>query len=138
MARGYLSRAALSAERFVANSLGDPSERMYRTGDMGFVLPDGNIECLGRMDDQVKIRGYRIELGGTNGPGRLCKVLGLDRSHNGLDLTGDRLYIEDRGLPVRDEEVVAKARIGIQFAGEPWISQPWRFYERGNRWVSKK
>jgi 3-methyladenine DNA glycosylase Mpg len=39
---------------------------------------------------------------------------------------------------VREEDVVAKARIGIQFAGEPWISQPWRFYERGNRWVSKK
>jgi DNA-3-methyladenine glycosylase len=76
--------------------------------------------------------------GGTNGPGRLCKTLGLDRSHNGLDMTGDRLFIEDRGLAVRDEDVVAKARIGIQFAGEPWISQPWRFYERGNRWVSKK
>ena len=76
--------------------------------------------------------------GGTNGPGRLCKVLGLDRRHNSLDMTGDRLFIEDRGVPVRDEDVVAKARIGIQFAGEPWISQPWRFYERGNRWVSKK
>jgi DNA-3-methyladenine glycosylase len=76
--------------------------------------------------------------GGTNGPGRLCKVLGLDRRHNGFDMTGDSLFVEDRGLPVREEDVVAKARIGIQFAGEPWISQPWRFYERGNRWVSKK
>jgi DNA-3-methyladenine glycosylase len=76
--------------------------------------------------------------GGTNGPGRLCKTLGLDRSHDGLDMTSDRLFIEDRGLAVRDEDVVAKARIGIQFAGEPWTSQPWRFYERGNRWVSKK
>ena len=36
--------------------------------------------------------------GGTNGPGRLCRVLGLDRTHNGFDLTGDQLYLEDRGL----------------------------------------
>jgi DNA-3-methyladenine glycosylase len=76
--------------------------------------------------------------GGTNGPGRLCKTLGLDRQHNGLDLAGDRLYLEDRGLPVRDVDLVARPRIGIKFAGEPWISQPWRFYERGNKWVSKK
>jgi DNA-3-methyladenine glycosylase len=76
--------------------------------------------------------------GGTNGPGRLCRVLGLNRTHNGLDLTGDQLYLEDRALPVRDEDVVARPRIGIAFAGEPWISQPWRLYERGNRWVSKR
>jgi DNA-3-methyladenine glycosylase len=76
--------------------------------------------------------------GGTNGPGRLCRVLGLTRAQNGLDLTGDQLYLEDRALPVRDKDVVARPRIGIAFAGEPWISQPWRFYERGNRWVSKR
>lgn len=76
--------------------------------------------------------------GGTNGPGRLCRVLGLDRTHNGLDLAGDRLWLEDRGLMVDDEDVVARPRIGIAFAGEPWVSQPWRLYERGNRWVSKK
>ena len=76
--------------------------------------------------------------GGTNGPGRLCRALGIDRTHNGLDLAGDRIYLEDRGLAVPDEAVVARPRIGIAFAGEPWISQPWRWYERGNRWVSKK
>ncbi len=76
--------------------------------------------------------------GGTNGPGRLCRVLGLDRTHNGFDLTGDQLYLEDRGLAVHDEDVMERSRIGIKFAGEPWISQPWRFYERGNKWISKK
>ncbi|KRP58564.1 non-ribosomal peptide synthetase [Pseudomonas trivialis] len=61
VARGYLNRADLSAERF----LDDPFNggRMYRTGDIGRHLPDGNIEYLGRNDDQVKIRGLRIELG---------------------------------------------------------------------------
>ncbi|WP_256667595.1 non-ribosomal peptide synthetase [Pseudomonas sp. Fl5BN2] len=64
VARGYLNRDDLTAERF----LNDPfssvqNSRMYKTGDLGRYLPDGNIEYLGRNDDQVKIRGFRIELG---------------------------------------------------------------------------
>ena len=73
-----------------------------------------------------------------NGPGLLCRALDIDRRLNGTDLNGDTLYLEDHGLPTRDEDVVERPRIGIKFAGEPWISQPWRFYERGNRWVSKR
>jgi non-ribosomal peptide synthase protein (TIGR01720 family) len=64
LARGYLSQAALTAEKFIPDPFNpEPGHRFYRTGDLGRYSSDGVIEYLGREDDQVKIRGFRIELG---------------------------------------------------------------------------
>jgi amino acid adenylation domain-containing protein len=64
IARGYLNRPALTAERYLPDPFsGVPGARLFRTGDIASIMPDGNLKFLGRMDQQVKVRGFRVELG---------------------------------------------------------------------------
>ncbi|MEO7557905.1 MAG: amino acid adenylation domain-containing protein [Gammaproteobacteria bacterium] len=64
LARGYRNLPRLTAEKFIPDPFAaNPDSRLYRTGDLARYLPDGTLECLGRIDHQVKISGYRIELG---------------------------------------------------------------------------
>lgn len=79
--------------------------------------------------------------GRTDGPGRLCKALGIDRSHNGLDLTrSEALYVaageRAAGADRPDGEVKSGPRIGVAYAGE-WAEAPLRFWLDGKRWVSR-
>jgi DNA-3-methyladenine glycosylase len=71
----------------------------------------------------------------TSGPGKLCLALGLDRSYNGADLRGPRVWLEE-GRAVAPAEIAAGPRIGIDYAGD-FVDKPWRFWLRGNPFVSK-
>tara|TARA_R110002096_G_scaffold68159_5_gene164803 strand:- start:43287 stop:48545 length:5259 start_codon:yes stop_codon:yes gene_type:complete len=63
VSQGYWKRPELTAEKFISNSFSkQPKDILYRTGDLGKILPNNDIQCLGRIDQQVKIRGHRIEL----------------------------------------------------------------------------
>ncbi len=79
LARGYLRRPDLTAEKFIAHPFNPDSDaRLYKTGDLVRYLPNGNIEFLGRIDHQVKIRGFRIELG---------EIESVLRQHSGINET---------------------------------------------------
>ncbi|MEK6731279.1 MAG: amino acid adenylation domain-containing protein [Pseudomonadota bacterium] len=90
LARGYLNRSDLTAEKFIPNPFGEG--RLYKTGDLVRWLPDGNLEFIGRIDDQVKIRGYRVECGEVESALlgfstiRQAVVLVRDVGENGLSL----------------------------------------------------
>ena len=119
LARGYLHRPELTAEKFSPNPFsGEPGARLYRTGDLARYLADGNIEFLGRTDDQVKIRGYRIE------PGEIEAVL---REHPDVreavviareDVTEEQREVDDPKLGKRlVAYVVADQRRAPTIAG---------------------
>jgi DNA-3-methyladenine glycosylase len=70
----------------------------------------------------------------SSGPGKLCMAMSIDKKLNGIDLTGDTLWIEDRKLDVGS--IIATPRVGVDYAGE-FKDKPWRFYVEGNPHVSR-
>jgi len=76
----------------------------------------------------------------STGPGVLTKALGIDRRYNGIDLLAAdaEVRLEFPPEPLPGEAVIATPRIGIAYAGEPWVSKPWRFCRRGSNYVSRK
>jgi DNA-3-methyladenine glycosylase len=80
-------------------------------------------------------RGGAAPLDLTSGPGKLCIALGIDRRLDGADLLGDRIWLE-AGRRVRPTAIAAGPRVGIDYALE-WAARPWRFWLRGNPFVSR-
>lgn len=72
----------------------------------------------------------------TAGPGALCKALGIDKKWNAKDLLGDEIWLEDNGIYFKQEEIIASPRVGVDYAKED-ASLPYRFYVKGNKFVSK-
>jgi acyl carrier protein len=118
LARGYLGRPELTAERFVPHPFSsEPGARLYRTGDLARYRLDGTIEFLGRIDQQVKIRGYRIELGeietvlAQHPAIKACVVLTQE------DVSGERYLVaylvlfQEHMLTVRDLRSFLKDRL---------------------------
>ncbi|OLU26329.1 non-ribosomal peptide synthetase [Pseudomonas sp. PA15(2017)] len=114
LARGYLGRAGLSAERFVADPFTDQGGRLYRTGDLVRQGRDGQLEYLGRIDQQVKVRGFRIELGEVEASllaheqVREAVVLALD-GPSGKQLVG--YLLAEEGVAARELVDALKSRL---------------------------
>ncbi|WP_372633583.1 DNA-3-methyladenine glycosylase [Fodinibius sp.] len=136
------------------------TETMYRAGGVGYVYLCYGIHHLFNVvtntenkADAVLIRAIeplegreimlqrrgaeQISPSLTAGPGRLSRALNITTAFDGIDLTGNTIWIEDRGRSPADDEMVAAPRIGVDYAGED-AGLPRRFYVRGNRWVSAK
>lgn len=89
----------------------------------------------------VELMARRRELPETNvnlcnGPGKLCQAFGVDRRHYGVDLTTSRELFMSDGPPLPRARLGRSPRIGVDYA-ESWAEKPWRFFEQGNRWVSR-
>jgi amino acid adenylation domain-containing protein len=107
LAKGYLNDPALTAERFVPNPF-NPGAKLYRTGDLGCFLPDGQIAFRGRADDQVKVNGYRIEMN---------EVLSALRQHPAIRESA----VVVREISVREvgvRQIGGKNGVGENVAGE--------------------
>lgn len=94
------------------------------------------VEPIEGIEFMREHRGEMKDQNLTSGPGKLCIAFGIDKSFNGEDLLGERIWLEDYRT-VSVEEISSGKRIGIDYAQE-FAEKPWRFWVKGNRFVSRK
>lgn len=102
------------------------------------VEPIDNMElmCARRISNLKNPKSHIADHNLTSGPGKLCIALGIDRSFDKADLTGERVWIED-AEPVAESAIAAGKRVGIDYA-EEFAGKPWRFWIKENPYVSRK
>jgi amino acid adenylation domain-containing protein len=110
LARGYVGRAELTAERYVANPYGAAGARMYRTGDLVRWTPNGTLDYVGRADTQIKLRGQRIELGEVENALLACPQVtmaaaAVDNTDNGSHLVA-YITLEHASTAAHDSAIV--------------------------------
>ncbi|WP_183723571.1 non-ribosomal peptide synthetase [Paraburkholderia sp. WP4_3_2] len=126
LARGYLGRAALTAERFVPDPFGKPGARLYRTGDACRVDMDDQLRYLGRLDQQVKLRGHRIEIGEIEAvlraqPGvRDAAVVLLDGDGQAARLAGALVPADGAGLALDALQQAVSAALPSHMVPTVW------------------
>lgn len=95
------------------------------------------IEPLDGIEHMLKRRKQqKLTPNLTNGPGKLTIALGINLEHYGVSLLGDTLFIEDRGINLKDEQITSGPRVGVEYAAEDAL-RPWRFWVKDNPFVSK-
>ena len=95
------------------------------------------IEPLEGIEVMLERRGKaELNFGLTAGPGSLSKALGITALCNGLDLTGDQIWLEDKNKIILEENIIKSPRVGVAYAQE-YASKPWRFRIKDNPWTSK-
>ena len=137
----------------------DRTETLYNQGGISYVYLCYGIHNLFNIVTSVKdephavliraiepligkeIMEYRRNIPASKaaisaGPGSAAKALGIDRSFNKKDLTGEEIWVEDHGIRYTPDEIIATPRVGVEYAKEDALL-PWRFFVKGNKYVSK-
>ncbi len=123
----YLIYGMYDMLNIVTETVGFPAAVLVRA-----VEPLEGMELM--QLNRGNVRGKNL----TNGPGKLCRAMAITRALKGEDMVnGDVLWVE-AGETVPDDQIVTAPRVGIDYATPEDVARPWRFYERGNLWVSKK
>lgn len=121
----YLCYGLHALFNIVTNQHGIPHAILIRA-----LEPTIGLETMLKRRNKMK-----VDRSLTGGPGALTQALGISLIHNGLSLTGDTIWVEDRGISLKQNEIIASPRVGIDYAGED-ASLPWRFRILHNKWTS--